>query len=248
MVRRFLLIAPLLIALAACNKSAEHPAAEAPAASVQAAAEQPASDPATPAEPAATAEMDAKPNLVPGTDYVAIEGGQPLAPLDGKIEVVEVFAYWCPHCFEFEPLVEAWKAKLPQDVRFSFLPMSGGANDTLARVYFAAETTGMLDKVHDTMFHAIHADRVLPPSAGTEQILEFLGGKGVDTKTLGAAMQSFAMSTRLNQSMQFAERNGVTGTPTLVINGKYRVIGKTQNEVLQIANALIAQERAAAGK
>ncbi len=236
-----LLLAPvLLIALAACNNPAPAPTADTPAAT-------PAADAApAPSEPAVAAETLAKPNLEPGKDYVEIEGGQPLAPLDGKIEVVEVFTYWCGHCNEFEPLVRAWQSKLPADVRFTFLPMAGGPNDTLAKVYFAAETTGMLDKVHDTMFHAIHAERSLSPNASVDQILEYLGGKGVDTKTLGSAMESFAMQARLNQSMQFAMRSGVTGTPTLVVNGKYRILGRSQNEVLQIANALIAQERAAA--
>lgn len=248
MQRRLPIIAPLCIALAmlgACSKSTE----EVPAAADAAA---PASTPestgaqAPAAEPAVAAETTAKANLVEGVDYEVIPNGQPLAPLDGKIEVVEVFAYWCGHCNEFEPLVQAWKAKLPSDVRFTFLPMAGGPNDTLARIYFAAETTGMLDKVHDTMFHAIHAERSLPPSASVDQILEYLGTKGVDTRTLGAAIESFAMNTRLNQSLQFSQRSGVTGTPTMVVNGKYRILGKSQDDVLQIANGLIARERAAA--
>ena len=248
MQRRLPTIAPLFIALAllaACSKSTgEAPAAQdatAPASTPE------ASDATAPAAaPAVPAETTVKTNLVEGVDYEVIPNGQPLAPLDGKIEVVEVFAYWCGHCNEFEPLVQAWKAKLPSDVRFTFLPMAGGPNDTLARIYFAAETTGMLDKVHDTMFHAIHAERSLPPSASVDQILEYLGTKGVDTRTLGAAVESFAMNTRLNQALQFSQRSGVTGTPTMVVNGKYRILGKSQDDVLQIANGLIARERAAA--
>ena len=247
MQRRLPALAPLFIALAmlaACSKSTGEAPAATEAAATPEAADAQAQAPA--AEPALPAETTAKTNLVEGVDYELIPNGQPLAPLDGKIEVVEVFAYWCSHCNEFEPLIQAWRTKLPADVRFTFLPMAGGPNDTLAKVYFAAETTGMLDKVHDTMFHAIHAERSLPPSASIDQIMEYLGTKGVDTRTLGAAVESFAMNTRLNQSLQFSQRSGVTGTPTMVVNGKYRILGKTQDDILQIANGLIAQERAAA--
>ena len=61
-------------------------------------------------------------------------------------------------------------------------------------------------------------------------------------------MNSFAMTARLAQALQFAQRSGIEGTPTLVVNGKYRVLGKTHDEQLQIVNGLIAQERANAGR
>lgn len=244
MKRHLPLVVPFLL-LAACTKPAETAdATNAPIADVasNAATEAPAADAAM---PSVAAETNAKTNLVEGTDYVTIANGQPLQPLDGKVEVVEVFAYWCGHCFAFEPSIEAWKAKLPADVRFTPVPLSGGANDTLARVYYAAETTGMLDKVHGAVFSAIHAERSLPPNASADEILAALGKKGVDTKTLGDAMNSFAMTARLGQGFGFAQRSGVEGTPTLIVNGKYRVSGKSQNEQLQIVNGLIARERAA---
>jgi thiol:disulfide interchange protein DsbA len=69
----------------------------------------------------------ANPNgLVEGRDYVEIKDAQPWMPLNGKIEVVEVFGYVCPACAAFNPLVEAWKAKLPADVRFSYVPAPFG--------------------------------------------------------------------------------------------------------------------------
>lgn len=245
MKRRHLpLLVPFLM-LAACSKPTEVPAdaTAVPATVAQAPATGAAT--ATPAMPEVPAETNAKANLVEGTDYAVIPNGQPLQPLDGKVEVVEVFAYWCGHCFAFEPGINAWKAKLPADVRFTPIPLSGGANDTMARVYYAAETTGQIDKVHDTMFNAIHVERALPPNASADEIQAYLGKKGVDGKAFGAAMNSFAMSARLGQGFQFAQRSGVEGTPTLIINGKYRILGKSHDEQLQIANALIAQERAA---
>ena len=248
MKRHLPLLVPFLL-LAACNKTAEAPVVAAPADEVAAenaaVAETPAADTSAATTPEVAAETNAKSNLVENVDYVVIPNGQPLQPLDGKVEVVEVFAYWCGHCFSFEPSIEAWKKKLPADVRFTPVPLSGGPNDTMARVYYAAETTGQIDKVHNTMFNAIHVERALPPNASAEEIQAYLGKKGVDSKTFAQAMNSFAMSARLGQGFQFAQRSGVEGTPTLIVNGKYRILGKSHDEQLQIANGLIAQERAA---
>ena len=38
--------------------------------------------------------------------------------------------------------------------------------------------------------------------------------------------------------------SGVEGTPTVIVDGKYRVLGKSYEDVLRITDALIAQERA----
>ena len=50
---------------------------------------------------------------VAGVDYVEIPNGKPFAPLNGKVEVVEVFGYTCIHCAHFQPQVAAWKRKQP---------------------------------------------------------------------------------------------------------------------------------------
>ncbi|MDO4708369.1 MAG: thiol:disulfide interchange protein DsbA/DsbL [Pseudomonadota bacterium] len=243
---------PLVLALAACNKPAEAPAADTPAATSTAApAPTENGDSNTAAEatasPSVTAETGLKPNLVEGVDYALIANGQPLQPLDGKVEVVEVFAYWCGHCAALEPLLQAWKAKLPADVRFTPVALAGGgAADVWARIYYAAETTQQLGKVHGTVFDALHSNRRLTPNASQEQILDYLGKQGVDTQALSSAMSSFAMGSRLSQGLQFANRSGVEGTPTLIVNGKYRVLGRSHEDQLQVVNTLIAQERKAA--
>src|SRR5690349_18677789 len=70
---------------------------------------------------------------VAGRDYEEIADGTPYRPLAGKVEVVEVFAYWCPHCAHFQPSVEAWARKLPANVRFDYVPAAFQLDDPLAR-------------------------------------------------------------------------------------------------------------------
>lgn len=187
----------------------------------------------------------AQPAPVAGVDYVEIDGGQPWKPLAGKIEVTEVFAYWCHHCADFQPKVDAWKRALPANVRFSYVPLPSGTDDAFARAYFAAETIGALGKTHNATFRAVHADATLPKNASSDEIAGFYTRLGIDMKKYKAATEGIAIAGQLKSAREFALRSGIEGTPTLIINGRYRVRGRTLDDNLRIASHLVALERAA---
>jgi thiol:disulfide interchange protein DsbA len=183
---------------------------------------------------------------VEGVDYVVIEPAQPYAPLAGKIEVAEVFGYWCPHCAEFQPQLSAWKRKLPADVRFTYVPAVFTAGDAFARAYFATRHFGVLDRTHDAMFAAIHATGELPLNASVDELAGYFGQHGLDAGKTRAYMQSAVVDGQLEQARQFAVHGGVEGTPTLIINGRYRITARTHADGLRVASQLIAQLRAEA--
>lgn len=192
----------------------------------------------------AIAEAKTKP-AVAGTDYDEIANGQPFQPLDGKVEVVEVFAYSCPHCADFEPLLEAWSKLQPGNVRVTPLPLAGGAASDLGRTYFAAVKTGQLAAIHTRMFYGIHGDKSLPAAASGNDIAAWLGGQGFDAKAFRATMASPEVQQQMQLAHDFEVRSGVEGTPTLIVNGKYRIKGPSQLDDLRIASALIARESGA---
>jgi protein dithiol oxidoreductase (disulfide-forming) len=260
----------LLLPLAACNQAPQAPAttpapatsagtpsadaiaaANSAAAAANAPAEVPVADPASDATVAAVANTAAQGAAVAGTDYVVIQGGQPYAPLDGKIEVVEVFNFICPACARFEPLLSAWKKSLPADVRLTYVPADFNAQwHPYALAHLAAEQLGLDDRTHGVVFSAIHLTHALPGESDPSdegKIANFYAGYGVSAKQFLDAMHSFAVDARLKHAKQFMIASGVEGTPTMIVNGKYRITGKSDEDVLRIANQLIAQERAAAG-
>jgi len=262
--RASLISAAFMLSLAACSQQQAPAPADAPATATTAPAEAaPATTAPTTAAPAtAEAAAPAAPNnnpIVPpqgpapvaGTDYVEIAGGQPYQPTAGKIEVVEVFGYTCPHCAQFETVVEPWKAKQPADVQF--VPVAapfGGYWTPYAKAFYTAQSLGVLDKTHEAMFSAIHVERSLPvqPLPTNEQIGEFYAKYGVDPKQFASTMSSFAIDAKLKRATQFIQRSGVESTPTIVVAGKYRVIGgKSFDDILRITDHLVAQERAKAG-
>lgn len=228
---------------AAAGAAAEAVPAEDAAAPDAAATQAPAATEATPAPPA-----DQGPPLVAGVDYVEIPGGQPFAPLEGKIEVVEVFAYSCGACAAFDPLVGAWQKRLPGDVRFTYLPAVFHDQDNYPKAYFAAEAIGVADRVHSPLFNAMHIERSLRPNSSAEDIVAWMAKQGVDAGQLRGTIDSFAVKAKVARTKQFIVRSGIDATPTLVVNGKYRVRGRTLENVLEITDRLIARERAAAAQ
>ncbi|GHD71642.1 hypothetical protein GCM10007164_17900 [Luteimonas padinae] len=203
-------------------------------------------DPAAEAAVAAAAQAAAQgPALVPGTDYVEIPGGQPFAPLNGQVEVVEVFAYSCGHCAAFDPLVGAWKKRLPSDVRFTMLPAAFSDQDNFGPAFFAAEATGVIDRVHTPLFNAMHIERSLRPNASADEIIAVMARHGANASQLKGTIDSFAVKAQIARTRQFMARSGIDATPTVVVNGKYRVRGRSLEDILRITDQLIVRERAA---
>lgn len=232
---------PADVASAAADAPAndEAPAGEAAAGEAPAQASAPVPAPARPVGPAP----------VVGTDYVLIEGGQPIQPATGKIEVAEIFGYVCPACARFQGLIGPWKAGLPADVNFVYVPAMFGATwDDYGRAFYAAEALGIQDKTHDAVYSAIHLEQSLKGERGrdsVQDIANFYARHGVDAKKFADTMGSFAVNAKTNRAKQFATRSKITGTPSLIVNGKYLVKGQSFEDMLRIADHLIASERAA---
>jgi thiol:disulfide interchange protein DsbA len=193
----------------------------------------------------AAASVAAPTAFVPteGVDYVVVEGAQPYRPLQGKVEVVEVFAYSCSHCADFQPKLDAWRHKLPRDVRFTFVPSAAVGSEPLSRAYFAAESLGAVETVHAALFRAMHDDGTMPMNPSDSELQDWLVGQGLPAAKLKAAWNSPAMIANLRHANDFEQAVGVEGTPTLVVNGKYRILGKSRDDQLRIMDALIAMSR-----
>lgn len=190
------------------------------------------------------------PGLVKGKDYEEIPNGQPYEPLNGKIEVVEVFNFVCPACAGFQPMIATWKNRLPADTRFTYVPAAFGGNwDQFVRAYYTAQTMGIAEKAHDATYDAIHFRKTLKGERGEDSdadLAKFYAQFGVDPKQFASSMRSFAVTAKYNKAKQFIINGRVNSTPTLVVNGKYKVTGRTSEDVLRIAETLIAYERAQA--
>lgn len=156
-------------------------------------------------------------------DYETIDGPR-LGDDPDTIEVIEFFWYGCPHCDRFRPHIERWKQSRPDDVDFRHMPAVLSPRwETHAKAFFAASIMDVLDVFHEAMFDALHRERRELDTA--TEIGEFVETLGIDGEKFVATMQSFAVDTRIRRARSLQRAYGVTGTPTVVIDGRYRTSG-----------------------
>lgn len=196
----------------------------------------------------ATAQTDEKVYQA-GKDYIVLP--TPVKTADpAKVEVVELFGYACPHCYSFEPVLEAWVAKQNDQVMFSRIPVVFGRSwEPLARAYYTAEFMNALEATHEPVFDAIHKER--KRFRDLDDLTEFYTELGVDGEKFKKTFDSFAVKMKLNQGDAKVRSYQVDGVPAIVVNGKYRISGNTAGSnqaMLDVADYLIKQEQAVSGK
>jgi thiol:disulfide interchange protein DsbA len=163
---------------------------------------------------------------------------------DGKIEVIVVFSYLCSHCNVLEPYVDAWAAKQEDDIIVSRMHVNfGRAHELLARGYIVSEMIGVADQSHPAMMEAIWKER--QRFRNPEQLADFYAQFGVDEERFLSNFSSFAADSQLRRMEQNALAWGITATPTIIVNRKYRVPNTAI--VWDVVDYLIAEELAAIG-
>ncbi len=181
-----------------------------------------------------------------GKDYLEIKPAQP-TDTGNKVEVVEIFSYMCGHCNDFEPKVAAWVKQLPPDTQFRRMPVVFGRAswETMARSYYALEALGEIEKIHPKIFAAIHDDNIILQQK--DVLTDWIEKQGLDRKKFSAAYDSFSMGGKIQRSNQRAQSYGITGVPSMVIDGKYMIStaqsGNYEN-MLKTADELLKQVRA----
>ena len=187
--------------------------------------------------------------LEAGKTYVELSNAVPVAA-PGKIEVVELFWYGCPHCYSFEPVVNPWAEKLPADVNFVRIPaMFGGPWDAHGQMFLTLEAMGVENKVHAAVFNAIQKEG--KRLTDKNDMADFLATQGVDKDKFLATFDSFAIKGQIVKAKELAKKYEISGVPTMVVNGKYRFDLGTAGgpeQTLNVADQLIAKERAAQAK
>ena len=191
--------------------------------------------------PLACSAADKPAKFEAGTHYQLLPTPQQTAD-PSKIEVMEVFAYSCPHCFHLEGVVQKWLAKKPADVNFVRLPHTLGAPAALARdkAFYAADMLGVAEPFHRALFGAIHGQQKL--MASMEDVRElFVQSTGVKKEDFDGAYSSFAVDSRFRIGENQILEMRISSVPTLVVDGRYLV--KNGGQVFEIVDFLVDQVR-----
>ena len=183
---------------------------------------------------------------VPSPDeYLVIKPPLPVET-PGKINVIEFFWYGCPHCYDLEPLIEPWIARLPPDVAFHRVPavFSNPQWTHDAQVFYALDALEQIPRLHRPLFNAIHQDhlRTIDPEA----LHQWLRKQGVDVQKFDAAMKSFGVQSRVRRAAQLSIAYQITGTPAMAVQGRYTINSDAVHgfpELLSVTDYLIGVVR-----
>jgi len=164
-----------------------------------------------------------------------------------KVEVVEVFWFGCNHCYALESYIQEWKRNLPKDV--DFWKSHATWNPTLkihARLFYSAKALGLEDKVVPAAFTALWREgRGL---TGNSELEYFFKGFGIEKGKYLSVSDSFGVNNAVIQANNRMKTWSITGVPTLIVNGKYKVTGTREigtAKILDVVNFLIQKERRA---
>ncbi|MDH5178474.1 MAG: thiol:disulfide interchange protein DsbA/DsbL [Gammaproteobacteria bacterium] len=179
-----------------------------------------------------------------GIEYELIVPPQPTDVSDNKVEVVEVFWYGCPHCFQFEPRLQKWLKKKPANVEFIRIPATGNRPlwNLHARMFYTAEMLGVGDKLHQKIFDEYHINKNLLDNEAA--IRSFFVKHGVKGEEFDNTFNSFAVETKLNRAIERDTNYGITVVPTMVVNGRYRTSDRVAGHsgALEVVDFLIQKE------
>ena len=201
---------------------------------------------------------------VAGKHYSVIPRAQRTNVAPGKVEVMEVFSYGCPACNQFRPTMKKLKASLPPNAQLVYLPASWNAPEDwplFQRAYLTAQSLGVAEKAHDAMFDAIwttgelgisdrstgQLKKTLPSIEDAARLYQRVAG--VKPADFVAASKSFGVDLKMRQADSQIVAMQVSGTPTLVVNGKYRVNNENLDkldDVIELVKFLVAKESAPA--
>lgn len=185
-----------------------------------------------------------------GKDYFAIQNPQPTAQPD-KVVVTEVFSFGCPACNQFEPYIGKLRAELPSGSVLEFLPASFIPTEdwpVLQRAYFTAKALGVdTSASHDAMFKAVwgpngalatydpatQRPKAMDNMPKIEDIAKFYAKYGAKPDQFVATASSFAVNLQMKRADQQIMAWGVDSTPTIIVDGKWRLDPRSANGAQQ---------------
>ena len=180
-----------------------------------------------------------------GKDYRKLAKPAPVEAPAGKVEVVEFFGYFCPHCNTFEPTLNAWAKTAPKDIVLHRVPVNFNAKTVpMQKLYYTLEGMGKLEPLHAQAFRYIHVER--KPLQEVEQVFAWAKGQGLDLPKFKEMFISFGVANQIRKATQLQQAYDVEGVPSMGVAGRYYVDGTmagSMENVLRIVEQLAAQVR-----
>jgi thiol:disulfide interchange protein DsbA len=153
-----------------------------------------------------------------GVEYKTLSKPQP-AESGKKVEVIEFFGYFCPHCNALDPALSEWVKKQGDKIAFkrvhvlfhpSMLPVQ--------QLYVTLESMGKLEELHKKIFDAMHKQRLRLDTEAA--VIAFVTQQGIDKQKFLDAYNSFSVQAKMRRLPQMQEAYGIDSVPQIIIDGR----------------------------
>lgn len=182
--------------------------------------------------------------------FIRLVPTQPTVGGADKIEVAEFFWYGCPHCYTFEPYINAWAEEKPANVRFVRIPaMWNRGLELHGQLYYTEEVLAANGVIkdpaafRDAVFNEYHrrGNRL-----GSKESIQALFGRfDVSAEDFERAWGSFEVNQKMRVASDLARRYGIASVPMMVVNGKYRFSGEQAGSyegLIEVIEELVDRE------
>ena len=191
-----------------------------------------------------------------GAQYLVLPSPQP-TDTGKKIEVIEFFAYYCPHCYAFEPALEDWVKKQGDNIVFKRVHVPRDASVLpQQRLFYTLGAMGLLDQYHQKVFDAMHQQHLRLSS--DEQVFDWVTQMGIDRAKFIDTYRSFGIQAKLRRASAMMDEYGVDRWPLVVIDGRFitspshagagapegTTEAQQQQTALQVMDFLVAKAKA----
>ncbi len=166
------------------------------------------------------AVLSAQAEPLNGVNYLTLPNQNPV-PAGKKIEVIEFFAYYCPHCDVFEPVLAAWVKKQGNNIVFKRVHVPRDENVLpQQRLFFTLDQMGLVEKYHTKVFDAMHRNQRLRLNRD-EMVFDLVERLGIDRKKFTDTYRSFEVQTRVAQANAMMDDYFIDKWPSIAIDGRY---------------------------
>ena len=157
-----------------------------------------------------------------GVEYLTLPQPQrtETAKKSQQIEVIEFFAYYCPHCRNYEPVLSSWVKQQGDSIRFKRVHVAHNINITpQQRLYYTLESMGLTEQYHDKVFAAMHDEKLR--LAIDEHVFQWAESAGIDRARFIEAYRSADTQARVKRADAMFAAYGVRHWPMIAIDGRY---------------------------
>jgi len=198
-------------------------------------------------------------------NYFLVPIAHPPSLPKGKVEVTEIFSYGCPACNAFIPTMRQLQKALPANAVLNyeaagFIPSEDWP--MFQRAFYTAQALGIAAQTHEAMFDAVwgtgelatfdpNTKRLKDPQPTIEDAAKFYNKKtGIPIAKFIARSKDFDVDSKIRQADELIMRDyHVDRTPTIVVNGKYRLNAESagvtvgnNDRLIELVLFLIAKE------